>query len=71
MQETALIRMHAKYDKMPRADKQKSLLHIQDPETMDSIILTPDDQIYEVTHLTEIGKKLIVASLQHISSLQP
>jgi len=40
---------------------------MQDPDTMESIMLSPNEYIREVEHLTEIGKKIIVAESSKIN----
>ena len=71
MKELVLQRLHAKYDALSKEERQRTVLHMQDPETMESITLSPDDQITEVQSLSDIGKKIVVAQIQLISTLQP
>jgi hypothetical protein len=40
---------------------------MQDPDTMESLMLTPNEYIREVEHLTEIGRKIIVAESNKIN----
>jgi hypothetical protein len=71
MRDIVLQRLHGTYDSLSKEDMQKPILHMQDPETMDSITLSPQDILIEVNALSEIGKKIIVAQVRLLGLLQP
>jgi len=55
-----------------RSDYMNNLpfLTFQDPETMEEIRVSPNDAVIEVNNLSEIGKKIIVATLKNMDRLQ-
>ena len=70
MRSIVLDFLRAKYARM--AESQRSLPYImfQDPQTMQSIPISPNDAIREVEALTELGKKIISAEISKISRMQ-
>ena len=71
MQTIVLLRLHAKWDNLSAKDKNKPFFHIQDPDTLESVTLSPNDIIAEVSALTDIGKAYISATILLINRLQP
>lgn len=66
-----LQRMRAKYERMSDYLRALPTFVFQDPATMQSQILSPNDAIREVTNLSELGKKIIVAEINKMSAMQP
>lgn len=66
-----LKRLHARYDGMSEALRAMPTIVFQDPETMETIMVSPNEAILEVNNLSELGKKIIAAVLQELSRLQP
>jgi len=65
-----LARMRARYSGMSEFQRNLPNLPLQDPDTMETIYLSPNEQVREVEHMTNIGKKIIVAEINKISQLQ-
>lgn len=67
MRKTVLTLINAKYGRM--ADYQRNLPYLvyQDEETLETIQVSPNDAIIEVTNMSEIGKKIIVAEMAKIN----
>ena len=71
MQKLTLQRLHAKYDTMSKRMLNLPTLHFQDPDTMESILVSPKDAIAEVEVLTDIGKHIIQGTIKLLQELQP
>ena len=66
-----LPRFQAKYAAMSDFQRQLPAFPLQDPDTMETILLTPNEVIREITHLSDIGKKILAAEAQKLRQLQP
>ena len=71
MQKLVLIRLHAKYDPMSERMRNLPTIHFQDPDTMESVLLSPKDALAEVTAMTDIGKHIIQGTIRLLQELQP
>ena len=71
MRDLVLQRINAKWAGLSRDEWQKPMWHTQDPETMESITLSPNEIITEVTALSNIGKKYITGAIMLLNKLQP
>lgn len=68
--EIVLTRMRAKYSVMSEALRNLPTIVFQDQETMETIMLSPNDAIREVSNLSELGKKIISAEIVKLSEMQ-
>jgi len=66
-----LQRFNAKYATMSDYLRNLPTIVLNDPETMKPMYLSPTDAIREVTNLSEAGKKIIVAEIKKIQTMQP
>ena len=71
MQFLVKTRLHAKYDSMSDRMKNLPTIHFQDPQTLESVLLSPKDAINEVEALTDIGKHIIKGTIALLQELQP
>lgn len=67
MRDAVLIRLRANWANKSETLRNLPTFKFQDPVTMEDIMLTPNEYIREVEHLTEIGKKIIVAESSKIN----
>jgi len=66
-----LKRLHARYDGMSEALRAMPTIVFQDPETMETIMVSPNEALLEVNNLSDLGKKIIAATIQQLRRLQP
>ena len=71
MKDLVLQRLRAKYNAMSESLRNLPTIHFQDPDTMESILLSPNDAIREVSNLSEIGKKILVGEINKLQKMQP
>ena len=71
MRDLVLQRFRAKYAVMSDYLRNLPTIHFQDPDTMQSILVSPSDAIREVTNLSDLGKKIIAAEISKLQNLQP
>jgi hypothetical protein len=71
LQKIVLQRLHDRYDSMSNLQRNMRGIHFQDEETMEDVIVSPNDAIQEVTALSDVGKKIIQATIKHLAQLQP
>ena len=69
--QVVLQRMRAKWSMMSDYMRSLPTYVFQDPQTMQTITLSPNDAIREVENFSEIGKRIIVAEATKIQQLQP
>ena len=65
-----LTYLNAKYAKFSDFLRQLPNQLFNDPETMETIQVSPSDALREVQNLSELGKKIIVATLRNLDRLQ-
>ncbi len=63
MKAAVLKLLHTKYDLLPDWKKNMPYFNFQDEKTLEHIQLSPNDAIREVSNLTDLGKKLILAEI--------
>lgn len=66
-----LQRLHARYDQMSEAFQAMPTIVFQDPDTMETTLLSPKEAILEVNNLSSLGKKIIAAELSKLRAMQP
>lgn len=66
-----LQRMRAKWNMMSDYMRNLPTYVFQDPQTFQTITLSPNDAIKEVETLTELGRKIIIAESMKLQSMQP
>lgn len=71
MKDLVLQRLRAKYNAMSESLRNLPTIHFQDPDTMESVLLSPNDAIREVSNLSEIGKKILVGEINKLQKMQP
>ncbi len=71
MQKLVLQRLHAKYDGMSDRMRNLPTIHFQDPDTMESVLLSPREAISEVEALSDVGKHIIQGTIRLLQELQP
>ena len=71
MKDLVLQRLRAKYNAMSESLRNLPTIHFQDPNTMESILLSPNDVIREVSALSELGKKVVSAEITKLQKMQP
>uniref|UniRef100_A0A6M3J3P5 Uncharacterized protein n=1 Tax=viral metagenome TaxID=1070528 RepID=A0A6M3J3P5_9ZZZZ len=69
MKKIALARMEAKYNQMSDSLRNLPTLIFQDPDTMQTIVLSPNEAIREARNLSELGKKVIAATINNMNRL--
>lgn len=71
MQKLVLQRLHAKYDNMSKTMRNLPTLHFQDPDTMEGLLVSPNDAVIEVEALSDVGKHIIQGVMKLLEQLQP
>ena len=67
LRDAVLQRLRANWATKSEVLRTLPTFQMQDPDTLESIMLSPNEYIREVEHLTEIGKKIIVAESSKIN----
>lgn len=71
MQKLVLQRLHAKYDGMSEKQRNLPVIVVQDPVTLETVLLSPKDAIDEVEGLTDLGKHVILGIWKMMQQQQP
>lgn len=71
MQNIVMQRLRAKYNAMSESLRNLPTIPFQDPKTMEEQVLSPNDIIREVANLSELGKKIITATINSMAKMQP
>lgn len=66
-----LAYLKSKYSEWSERMRNLPNFIFNDPETLDTIMLSPNDVLQEVAATSDLGKKIIKAELQKLSRLQP
>lgn len=66
-----LQRLRARYASFSETLRNMPTIVFQDPETMETLMLSPNDAIREVNNLSDLGKKYMTAEIRKLAQMQP
>ena len=66
MKEVVLQFLRTKYGRLPESQRMLPYIMFTDPDTMELIPISPNDAIREVSNLSELGRKIIVAEINKV-----